>query len=220
MKFGKKKLANRFSQWVTIALLTIGLVGLLAVWPTPSLVNRFSQTPLLQFLVPEAAIAQRFEVEGIWRLVYATLPDLPLENQYVSRTSGAVAEDNTLVGRLIRYHVYVRGRPPLFRLDWKLTLGDYLGVNEPFTPQSYPSADVLQVNPLEGDIAAVRALTRAQRDALVQVLVDIFNAGLTPPEASPTPTSPAPAPPSTPATPEPVPPLREPRPGDADLLLP
>ncbi|WP_416670698.1 hypothetical protein [Egbenema bharatensis] len=219
MKFVKRKFV-RFSQWVTIALLTVGLVGLFASLPASESIHFRSQTPLLQSLSPKAAVAQRFDVEGVWRLVYEALPDLPLENQYVSRNTGEVAEENTLVGRLIRYHVYVRGRPAIFRFDWKLTLGDYLGVNEPITPSVYPSADVLRVNPAEGDIAAIRTLNRAERDALVQVLVDIFNGGFAPSAPSPAPDRSEPVSPSPPATPGSSPALREPRPGDADLLRP
>jgi hypothetical protein len=218
--------ANSLLKFVVITLLTIGLMGLFAALPTPKVAispqsSELQVSSWLKSLSPEAAIAQRYEIEGLWRQVYENLPDLPLENQYISRSSGEVAEDNTLVGRLIRYHVYVRGRPPIYRFDWKLTLADYLGINEQIVPSLYPSADALRVNPLEGDIAAIEALNRSQRDALVQVLVDTFSSAFNrtqspaqPPIQPPEDSAPSPVPPSSPSR------LRDPQPGDADLLLP
>ncbi len=120
------------------------------------------------------ALAQRVRIDGVWRKIYIELPDLPLENQYVNRETGKVDPDNTLVSRLIRYHVYVKGRPPFYRLDWKMTLADYLGVNGAMDEAIYPSADTLRKNPTEGDVAAINRLNRVQRDALVQALVDAF----------------------------------------------
>jgi hypothetical protein len=218
----RMKTENNLFQLTTIALLTMGMVGLFAALPIPQADSPFhpheiSAPFLLQTFSPKAAIAQRFDVDGVWQLVYQELPDFPLENQYISRSTGEAAENNTLVGRLIRYHVYVRGRPPIYRLDWKITLADYLGVNEPITPSLYPSADVLQTNPLEGDIAAVRALNRSQREALVQTLVEIFSVAFTPTDSSPSESEP---PPSSPSAPDATPRIREPQPGDADLLLP
>lgn len=218
------KTANNRFQLVIIAVLTMGMVGLFAALPTPNAVSPLQSQEvsagfLLQSVSPKAAIAQRFDVDGVWQLVYQELPDFPRENQYISRSSGEVAEDDTLVGRLIRYHVYVRGRPPVYRFDWKITLADYLGVNESITPSAYPSGDALQTNPLEGDVAAIRALSRSQREVLVQTLVDIFSAALTPTDSSPPSESESP-PLSPPATPESTPRIREPQPGDADLLLP
>jgi hypothetical protein len=60
-------------------------------------------------------------------------------------------------------------------LDWKLTLADYLGANEIMYDASYPGNDTLRQNPIEGDRKAITRLTRSQRNALVQVLVNIFN---------------------------------------------
>lgn len=174
-------------------------------------------------LLLSPVVAQRFDPNRVWQQVYEQLPDLPLENQYVNRETGDVVPNNTLVGRLIRYHIYVEGRPPLYRLDWKLTLADYLGINEFIEPETYPSADVLTVNPMAGDMAAIDSLTRTQRDALVQTIVDIFNTAYTPAPTAPQsenspPASPQPAPSAPPASPAPS--LREPQSGDADLLLP
>lgn len=151
----------------------------------------------------------------IWKQVYQKLPDLPLENKYVSRETGKVNPDNTLVNRLIQYHIYVKGRSPNYRLDWKLTLADYLGANELIQEGSYPGANTLRSNPLEGDRASVNRLTRKQRNALVQSLESIFN-----------PTSNAATDPQTPPQPSSTPNAQtspsfpQPKPGDAQLLQP
>lgn len=105
--------------------------------------------------------------------VYLQLPDLPLENQYVNRED-EVAENNTLVSRMVQYHLLVANRIPNSRLDWKLTIADYLDANEWMRPGLYPGADSLRQNPIEGDRAAIGQLNRAQRDALVDVLVGQF----------------------------------------------
>ncbi|MCU0526926.1 MAG: hypothetical protein MUF72_19125 [Elainella sp. Prado103] len=167
-----------------------------------------------------AAVAQPIRIEELWQQVYQDLPDLPRENQYVNQETGDPSPNNTLVSRMIRYHVYSKGRPVTYRLDWKLTLADYLGVNERMEPNTYPSGTSLTTNPMDGDIAAVRSLNRSQRDALVNALVRLFTPSSTP-EASP-PVSQPPAPP----TPSPSSPPansrfpRQPQPGDAQLLLP
>ncbi|MDB9512292.1 hypothetical protein PN499_13960 [Kamptonema animale CS-326] len=167
--------------------------------PQPTQVQRLAQQPLQELRVSEA-----------WRLVYQQLPDFPKENNYVSKETGKVDPNNTLVGRLIRYHLFVKGRPGNYRLDWKLTLADYLGVTPEFLEESvYPGGDVLRLNPMERDRTVIQGLNRAQRDTLIQVLVDIFNGNA----------------PSVPAaggsqerSPSEVPPA--PQPGDAKLLMP
>ncbi|MBW4644191.1 MAG: hypothetical protein KME23_14605 [Goleter apudmare HA4340-LM2] len=135
-------------------------------------VDKSSNTALIGI---SPAIAQRISPSDVWQLVYQQLPDFPQENQYISKETGKVAETNTLVSRLIRYHIYVKERTPNYRLDWKLTLADYLDVNETIYDTTYPGHDTLRQNPIEGDRAAITRLTRRQRDALVQVLTDIFN---------------------------------------------
>ena len=172
--------------------------------------------------VAQQARTQRAQSDLVWKQVYERLPDFPRENQHVNRESRQVAEDNTLVGRLIRYHLYVKGRSPLLRFDWKLTLADYLGINEPIEETTYPSRATLRSNPYEADIAAIRRLDRAQRRALVQALVDSFTA------TAPQPATPSPTPDSTntqPPVPTPAPMPRQPPPpptgaGTADLLRP
>ncbi len=119
--------------------------------------------------VPQPASSRKSAVD---QQIYQQLPDFPLENQYVSRESGKMNPRNTLAVRLIRYHTQVKGRAPNYRLDWKLTLADYLGANEIMDDGIYPGADALKQNPFERDRAAIRKLTRKQRDALIQALVN------------------------------------------------
>lgn len=107
--------------------------------------------------------------------VYEQLPSLPLENQYISSDTGAAAADNTLISRIIRYHVYIKKRPTNFRLDWKLTLADYLGAFERISADGYPDYG-LRENPLEGDRTLIQALSREQRDQLVNALYETFTA--------------------------------------------
>ncbi|WP_223278249.1 hypothetical protein [Nostoc sp. 'Peltigera membranacea cyanobiont' 232] len=151
----------------------------------------------------QPAYAQRITPGDVWQLVYQQLPDLPRENKYISKENGKVAETNTLVNRLIRYHVYTKGRAPIYRLDWKLTLADYLGANEIMYDTTYPGNDSLRENPIDGDKAAIARLTRSQRDALVQVLVNIFNPTTSQNTLSPTPdTTATPSKSTTPQSPQ------------------
>lgn len=151
----------------------------------------------------------------IWKQVYQKLPDLPQDNKYVSKETGKVLPDNTLVNRLIQYHVYVKGRSPNYRLDWKLTLADYLGANEVIQEGTYPGANTLRSNPLEGDRASIRRLNRKQRDALVQSLVSVFN-----PDSDAATDSPPSPQPSSASNGDPSPNFPQPKPGDAQLLQP
>ena len=126
-------------------------------------------------VIADSTVAQAVKVQEAWREVYKQLPDFPKENQYVSRKTGEIDPNNTLVGRLIYYHVYLKVRPAYLRLDWKLTLADYLGVNEIMQDSLYPGADVLSKNPIDQDRKAIRSLSRVQREALVEVLVKILS---------------------------------------------
>lgn len=172
-------------------------------------------------LIAQPLVAQDVRVGDAWQQVYQLLPNLPRENQYVSRETGKIAESNTLISRLIRYHIYVKVRPVNYRLDWKLTLADYLGANELMSSSTYPSVDTLRTNPFQNDVAVIRSLNRIQRDALVQTLVNVFTTRNAPASnAAPTPQLPtAPAAPAA-STEPPIAPQRESRPGDAQLLLP
>jgi hypothetical protein len=156
-------------------------------------------------------------VQEIGSQVYQQLPDLPPENRYISQETGEVAENDTLVERFIRYHLYIKGRAPLSRFDWKLTVADYLGVNEVMFENQYPSGNTLNENPMVSDRQAINSLTRAQRNNLVNTIVELLNPNL-PADSPPQPTAPSSEPSperSSPRT-NPLPP--QPQPGDADLL--
>lgn len=148
----------------------IGIIAASAVVLVPPHLN-FNQN--IAGIKP--AVAQRIASSNAWRQVYQKLPEFVLENKYVSRKSGKVNKNHTLARRLIRYHVYVKGRAPNTRLDWKLTLADYLGANEIMYDSSYPGSDTLKTNPIDGDRTAIKRLNRSQRNTLIQVLVNIFN---------------------------------------------
>lgn len=218
------------------ALLAVGLALGLAILPHAPLQTGVLQTEDLQtrghqanqsqagtqlinqFSLP-AATAQRLRVEDIWQQIYQQLPDLPLENQYVNDETGEVSTNNTLVSRLVRYHVYTKGRPTSYRLDWKLTLADYLDANERMNADTYPSGTSLRTNPMAGDKAAINSLSRSQREALVSALVSLFNPNAVDPEPAPSPSAtPTPTPQPSPAPPTRFP--RQPQPGDAQLLQP
>lgn len=164
---------------------------------------------------PTVAIAQQFRPQDAWRQVYQMLPDLPMENQYISKETGKPATENTLVSRAIRYHIYVKGRPAMYRLDWKLTIADYLDANDIMSEGAYPGSDTLQKNPLEGDRAAISGMSRSQRDALVNTLVKVFNPNATA-ESQPAPTPRTTQPPLPTPNPGGLTPL--PQPGDSQRL--
>jgi hypothetical protein len=202
---------NSFQLTRNLILATLTAVCLL-LWKA-----EVRNTNLFKGFGLQPAAAQFTIPQDAWRQVYQRLPNLPLENQYVSKETGKVNENNTLVGRLMRYHVFVKRRPSTYRLDWKLTLADYLGANDYLVESLYPGASDLRENPMEGDRKAIEKLTRAQRDALVNVLVSIFNPNST--QAPPASAKPSPSPSSpTPANPSATPSL--PKPGDAQLLAP
>ncbi len=200
--------ARLFRSLKPLALMGLGLflAGLLNLyWP-----------------VSQLTLAQSAQIEQIAEQVYQQVPGLPLENEYVNDQTGRVSANNTLVSRLIRYHIYAKSRPPNFRLDWKLTLADYLDVNERIEPETYPSGSALRKNPMEGDIAAIQLLTLAQRTAIVDLLAASFTPQTPPDSASPS-SEPSSAPAPAILAPSPTPPSRfprQPQPGDAQLLQP
>jgi hypothetical protein len=164
-------------------------------------------------LVAQQSAPQQVRTQDAWKFVYEKLPNLPIENNYISKETGKVDPTNTLVGRLIRYHVFVKGRPPNYRFDWKLSLADYLGATPDYLVEDvYPGKDVLRSNPMERDRTAIQSLNRTQRDALVQALVDVFteNSG----------SSRTPAAGKKPEGRETSPETPQPQPGDAKLLTP
>ena len=164
-------------------------------------------------LVAGRSAPQQVRVQDAWKFVYEKLPNLPIENNYISKETGKVDPNNTLVGRLIRYHVFVKGRPPNYRFDWKLSLADYLGATPDYLVEDvYPGKDVLRSNPMERDRTAIQSLNRTQRDALVQALVDVFTetSGRGPTRAT------GEKPQGRSNSPE----IPQPQPGDAKLLTP
>lgn len=154
---------RRYISFVLSVILVAGLVVAIEAF----------QSTILSTTQP--ALAQRIRPEGVWQVIYEKLPYLPLENQYVNKETKKVATDNTLVGRFIRYHIYTKGRPAFYRLDWKVTMADYLGANGAMDESTYPSHDTLRTNPMEGDIAAIKRLNLQQRNDLIQALVDAFS---------------------------------------------
>lgn len=209
-------------RWFTVQstglfFAVVGAIAPLVCWHAKGLAYPAQSFPSITIAQADFTLetGDRFRIYDAWRLVYVALPEFPLENQYVDVESGDIAEENTLANRLIRYHLFVKGRPVQNRFDWKLTLADYLGANEPILAFNYPGNDTLESNPLTGDQAAISQMNRAERDRLVEVLVTIFtNGSLTPAEApseDPQPSVPAPV------IPAPAPILTEP--GSADQLL-
>ncbi len=164
----------------------------------------------------ERVTAQLLRPEEVAEVVYKRLSYLPKENQYISKETGAIATNNTLLSRFIRYHEDVKKRPILYRLDWKLTISDYLGANETIREERYPGYVTLTESPMAADIKIINSLNRRQRDELVTTIISIYNPPSKPVSAPspPTPASPTPAPVSSPNGP----PLS--KPGDAQLLLP
>ena len=175
--------------------------------------NSVSETKFIWGL--PLAVAQTLRPEEVAAEVYQTIPDLSQENQYLSQETGEVDADNTLISRLIRYHQYVKNRPLNYRLDWKLTLADYFGVNEPIRDFRYPGSSTLQLNPLESDRAVITNLSRKQRNELVDTLIGIYNG-----EQSNNSTSDVSPEQSQPSSDESNSFPSLPQPGDADLLLP
>ena len=117
------------------------------------------------------ATAQVVRTGDIAQKIYVELPEVPLENQYFNRKINKVDSNNTLISRMIRYHAYVKGRPVALRLDWKLTMADYLGANDTMDLATYPSQDILVVNPIDADRSAINTLSRKTRDRLIERLI-------------------------------------------------
>ncbi len=157
------KRRQRILVWVLGAIVLCFIATTATAQEAPSNSSQPTSTPI-----------RRFRIEEAWQKVYQQVPDLPREDQYVNRETGKVDSNNTLVSRLIRYHYYTKGRPMNYRLDWKFTLADYLGINEPIEATTYPGASNLRQNPFERDRAIIQKLNRKQRDALVQALVNVF----------------------------------------------
>lgn len=117
-----------------------------------------------------AVTAQVVRTGDIAQKIYVELPNVPLENQYFNKKINKIDPNNTLISRMIRYHAYVKGRPVALRLDWKLTIADYLGANDIMDLATYPGQDILSVNPMDSDQAAINTLSRQTRDRLIDRL--------------------------------------------------
>ncbi len=170
------------------------------------------------FLGSGPAQAQLRLIPEAVRQVYEALPDLPLENFYTPvnpNDGGPTPEEDTLLRRMMVYHLQVAGRSPADRFDWQLTLADYFDANEPMIAQRYPGADRLTVNPYAQDKAVVQSLNRQQRQALLEAIVLAFGGDPNPtPLYIPGDLDPSPSRP----TPEPMERLLIPGSGAADLL--
>ncbi len=207
LKAIQKSKAIRLTVTVTLATLT-GVCLLLGE-------TKVRDAGISKWIGAQPAAAQFARPQDVWRQVYERLPNLAMENQYVSKETGEVAANNTLASRLLQYHIYVKNRLPNYRFDWKLTIADYLGAHDLMEESQYPGSTTLQQNPMESDRAVIEKLSRGERDALVNALVSIYN-----PNANQTPVAtPNPSPPPA-TTPNRRPAPRFPQPGDAELLLP
>ncbi|ACK66086.1 conserved hypothetical protein [Rippkaea orientalis PCC 8801] len=160
--------------------------------------------------------AQTLRPENAAAMVYEQLSYLPKENQYFRQDTGEIDPEHTLISRFIRYHQDLKRRSNQVRLDWRITLADYLGVNESMKSDRYPGNTTLKTNPMEADIAVIRSLNRRQRQELVDLLVSLYTPK---PQRSPQGQT------STdetvePSTPRPAVGPGLSKPGDANLLAP
>lgn len=176
MKYSSSR--NRWLRQLQIGLLGAVVFILIGVGKVD-----WQRAPFLLTGLPLAqaqpAQLRRIDPSAIAARVYEQIPTLPLENQYISSKNGQVAEDNTLVSRIIRYHLYSKERPTSFRFDWKLTLADYLGAFDRISATNYADYG-LSENPIEADVAVIQSLSQQARDQLVNALYTAF---VTPVEA-------------------------------------
>jgi len=202
----KQNLTSRILSFFLLALLGFGLVSLIG---TSHDSFAIAQTP------PPSSNTSSIRAEGAAAIVYEKLPYLPKENQYRRKETGEIDPEHTLMSRFIRYSQDLKKRTNRYRFDWKLTLADYLGVNETIEAETYPGSLTLATNPFETDVKAIQALNRRQRQELVDLLAFIYKPQMTekPAKAKVTPT-----PQSTPKNESGKPSLG--KPGDAQLLMP
>ncbi len=204
---------NTMKNFILLALITLALTlgwGWRGIAQTTSPSNPSSN--------PQRILTQSMQIRAAVRLIYEQMPEIPLENQYLNTRTGQLDPEDSLISRLLRYHVVTKNRPPSLRFDWKMTIADYLEANEPMIEDRYPGTDILQPNPMRLDRAAIARLTPAQRNQLVNLLVAAYTPVAIEPAQiilpSPTPSTPAP-------TPQPSPTLDRtplPQPGDAQFL--
>lgn len=170
----------------------------------------------LSFGIAHLTHAQSIRPEYVANIVYQRLPDIPKENQYIRQSTKEVDPDNTLISRFIRYNQDIQKRPVRYRFDWKLSLADYLGANEPVKEELYPGRNTLTVNPYKKDLEAIQSLNRRQRNDLVNVLVNVYNPQQNIPNTPQPSTQPSPQ--SSPVTTPQKPNFSQP--GDSQLLKP
>lgn len=170
----KKLISKQFRryQWIVLTVLTITLC--LFTHSFPFFGENLGEIGGQSNRLYGGVLAQTLTPEVVSEEVYKKIPDFPLENNYINIESQQVASENTLITRVVRYHQYIKSRPTIYRLDWKLTLADYLGKNEIIDENRYPNTTLTE-NPLEKDKKIIQSLTRQQRDELVNVLVNIYN---------------------------------------------
>jgi hypothetical protein len=202
----KQHLTSRILSFFLLALLGLGLVFLLGTNHDSSAIAQNQ---------PSSGNTSSIRVEGAAAIVYQQLPYLPKENGYISKETGEINPEHTLISRFIRYSQDLKKRTNRYRFDWKLTLADYLGANETINPETYPGSLTLTTNPFETDVKAIQALNRRQRQELVDLLAFIYKPQVTTqaPKIKPSPT-----PQSTPIDESGKPSLA--KPGDAQLLMP
>jgi len=202
----KQNLTGRILSFFGLALLGLSLVFLLA---TNHDSFAIAQNP------PTLSNPSSIRVETASAIVYQQLPYLPKENEYRRKETGEIDPEHTLISRFIRYSQDLKKRTNRYRFDWKLTLADYLGVNEIIEPETYPGSITLTTNPFETDVKAIRALNRRQRQELVDLLAFIYKPQVT---EKPAKSKGTPTPQSTPKDESGKPSLG--KPGDAQLLMP
>ena len=105
--------------------------------------------------------------------IYELLPDLPLEDSYVS-LNGEVMANSSWVQRILLYHIQTKGRLPNSRFDWRMTFADFLGANLPMYTNQYPGADIFAQNPLNGDRDLFQTLTRQERNQLLAAFLQVY----------------------------------------------
>ena len=156
-----------------IAIFTTVEAGNVTPWRSPFLLSSFSvNIPSAQ---AQPAPLRRIDPYRLATLVYEQVPTLPLENQYISSQTGQVVTDNTLVSRIIRYHLYIKDRRTNFRFDWKLTMADYFGAFDRISANDYADYG-LRENPAVADIEVVKSLSQEERDRLTNTLYEVFTA--------------------------------------------
>ena len=152
-----------------IGLISFGLTLIVQVMP--------GQSPALMAQTTLPTGGYTILVEAAAQQVYEIMPELPRANTYKRQEDGEVDPENTLVSRLIRYHRDIKRRPTRYRFDWKLTLADYLGLNEDMRQEHYPGFSTLQSSPLDADKDLIDQLSRRERLTLVNTLAKIYSPG-------------------------------------------